>query len=143
MNDTHHEDTLPSNTDLTPGQYLQEKRLRCGYSIRQLAKETGFSASYITRVEHGDRELNSMSDIILFASTLHFPVGELIQLTGLSASNVYTPVRLAFPGIQTSHQEAVISQFANLITSGTLSEEQMDQMIFNATAFKEYCQKCK
>ena len=135
MNDT-------SNTDLTPGQYLKKKRLQCGYTIRQFAKATGCSASYITRIEHGERELNSISDIILFASTLHFPIGELIQLTGVSASEIHTPIRLAFPGIQTSHQEAVISQFANLITSGILSDEQMDQMVFNATAFKEYCQKC-
>ena len=83
-----------------------------------------------------------MANIILLASILDFPVSELLQLTNLSDAEMLSPFQTAFPSIQTSHQETVITKFASLITSGALSEEQMDQLIFNATAFKEYCQKC-
>lgn len=137
-----HEDTIPSVADLTPGQYLREKRLQRGYSIRRLAEEANCSASYLNRIEHGQRRLDSMANIILLASILDFPVSELLQLTGLPDSEMLSPIRTAFPGIQTRHQEIIITKFASLITAGTLSDEQMDQMIFNATAFKEYCQKC-
>lgn len=137
----NHKDAVSSITNLTPGQYLREKRLQRGYSIRELAAKAECSASYITRIEHGQRRLDSMANIISFASILDFPVSELLQLTGLSDSKTLSPIRAAFPSIQTSQQEAVISQFASLITSGVLSDAQMEQLIFNATAFKEYCQK--
>ena len=110
--------------------------------IRKLAEEANCSASYLNRIEHGQRRLDSMANIILLASILDFPVSELLQLTSLSDAEMLSPIRTAFPSIQTSHQETVITKFARLITSGALSEEQMDQLIFNATAFKEYCQKC-
>ena len=138
----NHKNTVPSTTDLTPGQYLREKRLQRGYSIRKLAEEANCSASYLNRIEHGQRRLDSMANIILLASILDFPVSELLQLTSLSDAEMLSPIRTAFPSIQTSHQETVITKFASLITSGALSDEQMDQLIFNATAFKEYCQKC-
>ena len=137
-----HEETVSSIANLTPGQYLREKRLQRGYSIRKLAEEANCSASYLNRIEHGQRRLDSLANIILLASILDFPVSELLQLTSLSDAEMLSPIRTAFPSIQTSHQETVITKFASLITSGALSEEQMDQLIFNATAFKEYCQKC-
>lgn len=138
----NHKETVPSVAHLTPGQYLREKRLQRGYSIRRLAEEANCSASYLNRIEHGQRRLDSMANIMLLASILDFPVSELLQLTELPDAEMLSPIRTAFPGIHTSHQETIITKFASLITSGTLSDEQMDQMIFNATAFKEYCQKC-
>ena len=57
----NHKDTVPSTTDLTPGQYLREKRLQRGYSIRKLAEEANCSASYLNRIEHGQRRLDSIS----------------------------------------------------------------------------------
>lgn len=137
-----HEETNPSAANLTPGQYLRDKRLQRGYSIRKLAEEANCSASYLNRIEHGQRRLDSMANIILLASILDFPVSELLQLTGLSDTEILSPIRAAFPSIRNSHQETIITKFASLITSGVLSDEQMDQLIFNATAFKEYCQKC-
>lgn len=130
------------NIDPAPGQYLREKRIKRGFSVRELALQADCSASYITRVEHGQRRLDSMTNIIAFASILDFPVGELLQLTGLADDKILSPVRAAFPSIKNAHQEAVISQFAKLVSADTLSDEQLDQMIFNATAFSEYCQKC-
>lgn len=125
--------------DPTLGNYIRKLRKDRGMSIRELAEAAGCSAAHVTRIELAQRRVDSMKTIVSFANALNIPTEELLSLTGQRLQNSESLVKVAFPSVNTDHQESVISAFAQLVTSGSMTDEQMDQILTQATAYSEYC----
>lgn len=58
--------------------YLAEWRIRKGYTIRGLAKDSGVAASYILRIEAGAAN-PSIGVLCKLAKSLGISVGELLE----------------------------------------------------------------
>ena len=120
------------------GAYIRKLRKDRGMSIRELAEAAGCSAAHVTRIELAQRR-DSMKTIVSLADALNVPTEELLSMAGQHIQNSDSLVKVAFPSVNTAHQESVISSFAQLVTSGNMTDEQMDQILIQATAYSEYC----
>ncbi len=121
------------------GAYIRKLRKDRGMSIRELAEAAGCSAAHVTRIELAQRRVDSMKTIVSLADALNVPTEELLSMAGQHIQNSDSLVKVAFPSVNTAHQESVISSFAQLVTSGNMTDEQMDQILIQATAYSEYC----
>jgi transcriptional regulator with XRE-family HTH domain len=65
---------------LTPGQRVQMIRNTRGLSLRAVAELAGISAGYLSRIEHGERALDSRKLIVALANALQVAPTELTQL---------------------------------------------------------------
>ena len=65
------------------------KRLRegNGYTLNALAEITGMSASYINRMEHGERKAPSVPVITKLAEALNVSTEELLEVAGISSGS--------------------------------------------------------
>ena len=68
---------------LTPGQRVQVIRNTRGLSVRTVAELAGISAGYLSRIEHGERALDSRKLIVALADALQVAPTELTQLAAV------------------------------------------------------------
>jgi len=128
-----------SHIDPALGAYIRKLRKDRGMSIRELAEAAGCSAAHVTRIELAQRRVDSMKTIVSLADALNVPTEELLSLAGQHIQNSDSLVKVAFPSVNTAHQESIISAFAQLVSSGNMTDEQLDQILIQATAYSEYC----
>lgn len=65
------------------GAYLKEVRNNKGLSLRDVGSQTGISASYINRVEKGERKQISTTMLQKFSDFYQVPVLELYKIAGI------------------------------------------------------------
>lgn len=63
------------------GSLLKYYRTKKGYSLREMFELTGISASYLNRIELGQRENPSMNIVITLSKKLGIPMVELLKLS--------------------------------------------------------------
>lgn len=122
------------------GDRIRELRKERGYSVRELAERVGCSASLITRIELHQRRIDSMGLMVELARELSVPVEELLALAGKGLQKNDSYLRLAFPSIQHDYQEQAISDFALMITSAGLTQDELWQVLLNTKMAAEYFQ---
>lgn len=66
------------------GAYLKEVRNNKGLSLRDVGTQTGISASYINRVEKGERKQISTTMLQKFSDFYKIPVLELYKIAGIN-----------------------------------------------------------
>lgn len=66
------------------GAYLKEVRNNMGLSLRDVGSQTGISASYINRVEKGERKQISTIMLQKFSDFYKIPVLELYKIAGIN-----------------------------------------------------------
>ncbi len=123
------------------GHAMREDRKNAGLTIRILAEKMDISPTHLTRIESGDRLMDSVEKLIRFCDACHIPIEKYLVLCGLNISDTDTPVRKAFPAIKSKEQEDAIIAFAKLITSKNLTDDNITQILDNATAFADFCDK--
>ena len=123
------------------GSAMRDDRKNAGYTIRELATKMDISPTHLTRIELGERIMDSVEKLILFCDVCHVPIEKYLVLCGMRLPEKDTPIRRAFPAIKTNDQEKVISAFANSVTSHDLTNEELEQMVTTAVAFAEFCSK--
>lgn len=120
------------------GQRLRAARKSRGWTIKELSEILGISTTHLTRLELGQRRVDSMALLMTFAENLDLPLEELIALQGQDFHENPSYVKLAFPGVTNDDQIQAISQFATLISSSVLSAQEMDMLLMQATAMVRY-----
>lgn len=75
------------------GQAIRLRREQMDYSLNQLAMLTGVSASYINRLEKGERSAPSYPIMKSIGTALHFDIAELLQLATASESDDVEEIR--------------------------------------------------
>lgn len=123
------------------GTAMREDRKDAGFTIRELAEKMNISPTHLTRIESGERLMDSIESLILFCEACHVPIDKYLVLCGLNNLEMDTPIRRAFPAVKSTQQEKAISTFARLITSKDLSEENILQILNTAIAFADFCDK--
>lgn len=123
------------------GRIMREDRKKAGYTIRSLAEKMDISPTHLTRIESGDRLMDSVAKLILFCDACSVPIEKYLVLCGMEIPETDTPVRRAFPAISSKEQEDAIVAFAKLITSKNLTDDNITQMLDTATAFADFCDK--
>ena len=123
------------------GAAMREDRKNAGYTIRDLAEKMKISPTHLTRIESGERLMDSIEALILFCNACHVPVDKYLALCATGTVSMDTPIRRAFPSVKSEQQEKAISDFARLITSKDLTEENIQQMLNTAIAFADFCDR--
>ena len=123
------------------GAAMREDRKKAGYTIRELADKMDFSPTHLTRIESGERLMDSLEKMILFCDACEVPIEKYLVLCGMRPQTPQSPARRAFPAIQTAEQEDVVAAFVRAITSKKLTPENLRQIVVNAIAYAEYCDK--
>lgn len=123
------------------GENMRNDRKAARYTIRQLAELIDVSPTHLNRMEKGDRLMDSIAKLIRFCDVCQVPVEKYLVLCGLDYPNNESLIRRAFPMIKTDEQEKAISTFAEVITAGYLSNDNITQILNNAMAYAAYCQK--
>lgn len=123
------------------GNAMREDRKNAGYTIRELAEKMGISPTHLTRIESGERLMDSVKQLTLFCDACRVPIYKYLILCGMKSTENDSPVRRAFSAIQTEEQEEAVSVFANLLTSRNLTPENIRQMLNTAIAFADFCDK--
>lgn len=123
------------------GAAMREDRKEAGFTIRDLAEKMKISPTHLTRIESGERLMDSIESLILFCNACHVPIDKYLALCGSNTISLDTPLRRALPAIKTEQQEEAISVFAKLITSKDLTEDNIQQMLNTAIAFADFCDK--
>lgn len=126
--------------DIDPmlGQRLRDARKAKGWTIKELSEILGISTTHLTRLELGQRRVDSMALLMTFAENLDLPLEELIALQGQDFHENPSYVKLAFPGVTTENQIHAISKFASLISSSELSTQELEYLLIQATAMVEF-----
>lgn len=125
------------------GEQIKEDRTNAGYSIRRLAERIDVSPTHLSRMETGDRPLDSTKTLVRLCEACHVPIERYLVLYGMRISEKDSPIRRAFPSIETPAQEDAVNKFVNLLTSNDLTPEDITQILNAATAFSEFCTKNK
>ena len=123
------------------GAAMREDRKNAGYTIRDLAEKMKISPTHLTRIESGERLMDSIEALILFCNACHVPVDKYLALCATGTVSMDTPIRRAFPSVKSEQQEKAIFDFAKLITSKDLTEENIQQMLNTAVAFADFCDR--
>lgn len=121
------------------GERMRLDRKSAGYTIREIAEKIDISPTHLTRIERGERLMDSVEKLILFCEVCSVPVEDYLVLAGMTIPS--TTIRKAFPAIQSQEEEDAISAFAKAITSNKLTSENITQMLNTAIAFAEFCDK--
>lgn len=66
------------------GKAMREDRNNAGYSIRDLAKKMGISTTHLTRIERGERLMDSVEKLILFCEICRIPIAKYLILFGIN-----------------------------------------------------------
>ena len=120
---------------------MREDRKNAGLTIRALAEKMDISPTHLTRMESGERLMDSVVKLISFCDACSVPIEKYLVLCGMKVPETDTPVRRAFPVISSQEQEEAIVAFAKLITSKNLTNDNITQMLDTATAFADFCDK--
>lgn len=123
------------------GQKIRELRKSQNMTIKELSEEVGCSTTHLTRIELAQRRVDSMSLLVQFSRALHVPTEELLSISSQSIQNEDSLIKVAFPGVENEKQEQIISAFTRLVTGMNLSDQQLDRMLEQATAYAEYCSR--
>lgn len=123
------------------GAAMREDRKEAGFTIRDLAEKMNISPTHLTRIESGERLMDSIESLILFCDACRVPIDKYLVLCGMSRPEKDTPTRRAFPAIQTKEQENAIDAFAKMITSKNLTSEDITQILNTAIAYADFCDK--
>ena len=67
------------------GALIKQLRKSNGYTLTSLAEITGISASYINRMEHGERKAPSVPIITKLSEALNVSTEELLEVAGISS----------------------------------------------------------
>lgn len=128
------------NEEINPrlGQRIRAARKEHDWTIKELSQKVGISTTHLTRLELGQRRVDSMTLLTAFSDTLNIPMEELLRLSGQDLKNDTSYVKLAFPGITTEIQKQAIITFARLITTSPLEENEIAAIVTQATALTEY-----
>lgn len=128
------------NEEIDPalGQRIRSSRREHGWTIKDLSQKVGISTTHLTRLELGQRRADSMALLTAFSDTLNIPMEELLRLAGQDLKNDTSYVKLAFPGITTEAQKQAVTDFARLITSASLTDDEISAILLQATALAEY-----
>ena len=110
-------------------------------SITLLSVLGDFSPTHLTRIESGERLMDSIESLILFCDACHVPIDKYLVLCGMQRPEKDTPTRRAFPAIETGEQENAINTFAKMITSKKLTTEDITQILTTAIAYADFCDK--
>ena len=123
------------------GNAMREDRKAKGYTIRELAIKMEVSPTHLTRIESGERLMDSVEKLILFCDACEVPIEKYLVLCGMKGPAKDTPIRRAFPAIKDDQQESAVATFAKLIASKDLTPENIQQMLNTAIAFADFCDK--
>lgn len=123
------------------GEHVRKLRTEQHMSLRELAEASGFSATHVQRIECGMRRVDSLDVIYRLAGALHAPAEDFLCIAAKDLVGTTSFVRMAFPGINSDHQEQTVCRFAQLVSSADMTDEQLDNLLFHVTAFAEYCKK--
>lgn len=121
------------------GERMRIDRKNAGYTIREIAEKIDISPTHLTRIELGERLMDSLEKIILFCDICKVPVEDYLVLAGMEIPS--TSIRKAFPSIRSQEEEDAISAFAKAITSKNLTNENITQLLNTAIAYAEFCDK--
>lgn len=105
-------------------------------TIQELANAMGCSSTHLTRIELGERQVDSVALIATIAQSLQVSPQELL---GNNPPSTGALIRSAFPGVQSEKQEQVLIQLASIIANKGLTDSQLEAMLEQATAYAEYC----
>lgn len=123
------------------GGMIREDRKNAGFKVREFAEVIGISPTYLTRMEKGERPLDSTKTLVRICKACHVPIEKYLAMFGMEYSGRDTPIRRAFPTITTEQEEEAIAFFANLITLSNLAPDNITQILNVATAYAEFCEK--
>ena len=123
------------------GAAMRDDRKNAGYTIRELAGKMEISPTHLTRIESGERLMDSVEKLILFCRACNVPIEKYLVLCGLTLPEEDTPLHRAFPSIQTAEQAEAINTFAHIITAKKLTSDNIQQMLNTAVAFAEFCDR--
>lgn len=70
------------------GDYIRQRRIEQGITLSTLAEKTGVSASYLSRIERGERSVPGMTFITRVATALHLDPNLLSNLAGVPGSQL-------------------------------------------------------
>jgi lambda repressor-like predicted transcriptional regulator len=71
----------------SPGLRVRAARRRRGWSLSMLASRAGFSVSYLSHIENGQRQLSSLRTIRAIATALGVPPVQLVPWLGTEGSS--------------------------------------------------------
>ena len=123
------------------GEQMRIDRKNIGLTIREVAEMIDISPTHLTRIERGERLMDSIEKLILFCEICRVPVEKYLILAGMKVSETDTDVRRAFPAIRSEEEENAIVTFAKMITSKNLTSENISQILNTAIAFAEFSDK--
>lgn len=123
------------------GKRIREVRRAKEMTIKELADMIGCSPTHVTRIETAKRRIDSTSLLVKFAQALGLPSEELITLAGMGVTDVTSLTQVAYPGVKTDKQKEVLNELSKLVTNMNLTDEQLDSLLVQATAFAEYCSR--
>jgi len=123
------------------GDRMRIARKEAGFTIRELAARMEISPTYLNRMENGKRLMDSVQNLISFCEICQVPIEDFLVLCGMKIPDSEAPIYRAFPAIKNEKQAEAISQFAKAITSKTLTDENISQMVNTAIAFADFCDK--
>jgi len=138
--DNGHE-IITDTIDPRLGKRIREVRRAKEMTIKELADIIGCSPTHVTRIETAKRRIDSTSLLVKFAQALGLPSEELITLAGMGVADVNSLTQVAYPGVKTEKQKEVLDELSKLITNMNLTNEQLDILLMQATAFAEYCNR--
>lgn len=98
---------------------LEQNRTRVRATQAELARAAGISASYINRMEKGDRPPPSRDVVLRIAESLHLDGGETDELL-LSAG--YAPLASAVLPVE----HPVLELMADILRDGYVPDEELD-----------------
>ncbi len=70
------------------GDYIRQRRIEQGMTLSTLAEKTGISASYLSRIERGERPVPGMMFVTQIAAALQLDPNLLSNLAGLPGSQL-------------------------------------------------------
>ena len=69
------------------GNYIKEKRVEEGYSIRKFADLVGISFTELTRIESGERVIPNLLTLIYICKILDIDMDNLLKISGFKDNN--------------------------------------------------------
>lgn len=120
------------------GNRIRAERQNKKWTIKELSSMVGVSTTHLTRLELGQRRVDSMALLTAFSDVLGIPMEELLRLSGQDLKNDDSYVKLAFPGITSEVQKQAVMSFTRLITETQLTDEEIGLLLRQATAMVEF-----
>lgn len=135
-------ETLKSE-DIDPrlGNRIRMERQNRKWTIKELSARIGVSTTHLTRLELGQRRVDSMALLTAFSDVLGIPMEEMLRLSGQDLKNDDSYVKLAFPGITSEVQKQAVMSFTRLITEAQLTDKEIALLVTQATAMVEFIER--